>query len=187
MSVAVASTKHARSENFPVASLFLQPALREPVVRFYRFVRAADDIADAPDLPAAERLRRLDALETALLTADPVEPAAQALAWVSRLHGAGLAEARHLLAAFRQDVVKRRYADWEELLAYCRRSADPVGRFLLRLHGEGQAARAPSDALCTALQLLNHLQDLLPDWRRLDRVYLPVPWLNRVGGERRFF
>jgi phytoene synthase len=84
-------------------------------------------------------------------------------------------------------VVKRRYADWDELLAYCRRSADPVGRFLLRLHGEPAASDGPSDALCTALQILNHLQDLGPDRAELDRIYLPVSWLDAAGGERAFF
>jgi phytoene synthase len=187
VSVAPAPTKRPGTENFPVASVLLAPALRAPVLRFYGFVRTADDVADSPDLAAAEKLRRLDALEAALVGADPGVPGAEALAWVDRRHGAGVAEARQLLDAFRQDAVKRRYADWDELLAYCRRSADPVGRFLLRLHGEPAAAQEPADALCTALQILNHLQDLGPDRAQLDRVYLPVPWMERVGGEERFF
>jgi phytoene synthase len=187
MSVALAPTKQPAGEAFPVASLLLARARREPVVRFYRFARLADDIADAPGLAAAEKLARLDALEAALLTADPAEPAARALALTDRAHGAGLAEARLLLGAFRQDATRARYRDWDELLAYCRRSANPVGRFLLRLHREGPEAEAPADALCTALQILNHLQDLLPDRARLDRVYLPLPWLETVGGEAAFF
>jgi hydroxysqualene synthase len=159
--------KDHRTENFPVASLLLAPAARGPVLAFYRFVRAADDVADAPGLAPGEKLRRLAEMEAAAPADAP--------------------EALLLLDAFRQDATKRRYADWDELLAYCRRSADPVGRFLLRLHGEGPAAHAPADALCTALQILNHLQDLAPDRERLDRVYLPLPWLERAGGEERFF
>jgi phytoene synthase len=145
VSVALASTKTAATENFPVASLLLAPGLRSPVLAFYRFARAADDVADAPDLPPAEKLRRLDALETALIAGDPAEPAAAALHRADRERGggAGCAQARLLLDAFRQDAVKRRYADWGELLDYCRRSANPVGRFLLALHDEARVRRGP--------------------------------------------
>jgi phytoene synthase len=179
--------KDHRSESFPVASLLLAKPLRAPILAFYRFVRLADDIADAPDRTPADKLARLASLETALLAADPREPAAASLACVDQAVGAGVEEAHLLLGAFRQDVVKRRYADWAELLDYCRSSANPVGRFLLRLHGEDERAHAPAEALCTALQILNHLQDLGPDRERLDRVYLPLPWLEQVGGEAAFF
>jgi hydroxysqualene synthase len=179
--------KTDRDENFPVASFALSRAKRGPVLAFYRFVRAADDVADAALLPPAEKLARLDAMEQALVAGDAALPEAAALHAVAAHDGAGLAEARLLLDAFRQDAVKARYADWAELLGYCARSADPVGRFLLRLHGEDAAADAPADALCTALQILNHLQDLGPDRERLDRIYLPVPWLERAGGEAAFF
>ena len=104
--------------------------------------------------------------------------------------GEGAAEARLMLSAFRQDAAPgARYADWAELGDYCSRSADPVGRMLLRLHGDGgnAAAVAAADALCTALQVLNHLQDLVPDRDALDRVYLPVPWMELAGGEAAFF
>ena len=119
----------------------------------------ADDIADAPDLKAAEKLQRLDALEQALVSGDPAIPQAARLHAVDAQHGAGLVQARDLLRAFRQDAVKARYTDWAELIDYCRLSANPVGRFLLALHKEHAAAQAPADALCTALQILNHLQD----------------------------
>src|SRR5829696_2291405 len=179
--------KTDRDENFPVTSFALSRAKRGPVLAFYRFVRAADDVADAALLPPAEKLARLDAMEQALVAGDAALPEAAALHAVAAHDGAGLAEARLLLDAFRQDAVKARYADWAELLGYCARSADPVGRFLLRLHGEDAAADAPADALCTALQILNHLQDLKPDRDRLDRIYLPVPWMERAGGEAAFF
>jgi phytoene synthase len=92
-----------------------------------------------------------------------------------------------MLGAFRQDATQRRYADWAELEDYCTRSADPVGRMLLRVHGEDAAAYPASDALCTALQILNHLQDLRPDRDAMDRVYLPLPWMELAGGEDAFF
>jgi phytoene synthase len=185
--MALEPTKSHQDENFPVASLLLSRDLRGPVLAFYQFVRQADDIADAPTLEADEKLRRLDALEAALDRGDPAEPAASALAAIGGRHPAGPEQARLMLGAFRQDATKRRYADWDELVAYCERSANPVGRFLLALHGESDVARAPADALCTALQILNHLQDLVPDRDRLDRVYMPEPWMDQAGGEERFF
>ncbi|HEV7265884.1 MAG TPA: squalene/phytoene synthase family protein [Falsiroseomonas sp.] len=165
-------TRDAGSENFPVASLLLPHAARAKVLAFYRFVRTADDIADAASLTADEKLRRLDALDAT---------AEVALAEI------GTGEARLMLDAFRQDAVQRRYAHWGELERYCARSAEPVGRMLLRLHGESEAAHQASDALCTALQVLNHLQDLVPDREALDRVYLPEPWMDLAGGEDTFF
>ncbi|MGJ3262066.1 MAG: squalene/phytoene synthase family protein [Salinarimonas sp.] len=189
MSIAAAPfpTKTHRDENFPVASRLIARPLRAPVLAFYRFARAADDVADAPDAAPEDKLARLAALERALRAGDPAEPLAAALHGADRRFGAGVEEALTLLDAFRQDAVQRRYADWAELVAYCRRSADPVGRFLLRLHGEDAAAQAPADALCTALQILNHLQDLEKDRAALDRVYLPVPWMEEAGGEAAFF
>lgn len=179
--------KTPRDENFPVASLVLGRADRAAVLAFYRFVRRADDIADAPDLSPAAKLAQLDALEAALLSGDAAVPVAARLAAVDTERGAGIAQAREMLRAFRQDAAKTRYADWNELLASCRLSADPAGRFLLALHGEDESVAAPADALATASQILNHLQDIGRDRDRLDRVYLPVPWLDMAGGEEAFF
>jgi phytoene/squalene synthetase len=154
------SGKSAATENFPVAARFLAPAHRAAVMAFYRAARVADDIADDPGLSAEEKLRRLEAI-----AAEPgLDP-----------------HLAQLLQAFRQDATKRRYRDWSELLLYCRFSAVPVGRFLLRLHGEGPEPEAASDALCTALQILNHLQDCGDDFRELDRVYLPTAWMEAEG------
>ena len=163
------------TENFPVASLLLPRAARPLVLAFYRFVRTADDIADAATLTPEEKLHRLDALERQLDAPD------------GPLAEVGTSEARLMLSAFRQDATQRRYTDWAALEDYCARSAEPVGRMLLRLHGEDPAAHRASDALCTALQVLNHLQDLVPDRTELDRVYLPEPWLAMAGGEVAFF
>jgi hydroxysqualene synthase len=165
-------TRDETSENFPVASLLLPRAARGKVLAFYRFVRTADDIADAPGLTPEEKLRRLDALEA---TADVA------------LSEVGTQEARAMLGAFRQDATQTRYADWAELEAYCARSAEPVGRMLLRVHGETAEGHHASDALCTALQILNHLQDLVPDRDTIGRVYLPIPWMDQAGGEAAFF
>lgn len=180
-------TKTHRDENFPVASRLIARPLRAPVLAFYRFVRAADDVADSDALSPEAKLARLAAMERALRAGDAAEPLAAALHTADARFGAGIEEACTLIDAFRQDAVKSRYADWEELLAYCRRSADPVGRFLLRLHGEAKTAQPSADALCSALQILNHLQDLVKDRQALDRVYLPVPWMDEAGGEGAFF
>ena len=177
-------TRDYDEENFPTASLLLARPVQAQVLAFYRFVRTADDIADHPRLGAGQKLAELDAMERAL--DDPATARREA----RRLHelGVGTEEARRMLSAFRQDAEKRRYADWAELEDYCTRSADPVGRMLLRLHGEDAAVAGPAaDALCTALQILNHLQDLVPDRNALNRIYLPVPWLERAGGEAAFF
>src|SRR5918998_869939 len=181
------ATKGPRDENFPVASLVLSPEHRNAVLAFYAFVRAADDIADDPDRTAGEKLDLLDALEEALVSGDSTVPEAARLHAADGRHGAGIAQARDLLRAFRQDALKARYADWAELLDYCRLSANPVGRFLLDLHGESVAAQAPADALCTALQILNHLQDCRLDRERLGRIYIPTQWLAVAGGESGFF
>lgn len=176
--------RRAGNENFPVASRLLAPALRPKVFGFYRFVRTADDIADAPGLTPAEKLACLDALERTLDDLATAEPAARLL----HESGVGTAEARTMFAAFRQDVTQRRYPDWAALEAYCASSANPVGRMLLRLHGEAApAAVEAADALCTALQVLNHLQDLVPDRETLGRIYLPDSWLALAGGEDAFF
>ncbi len=174
-------TRGPESENFPVASWLIAPALRPRILAFYRFVRTADDIADDAALPPAEKLRRLDAMAAAL--DDPRTSLPEA----APLHatGAGTGEARAMLGAFRQDAVQARYADWAGLEDYCARSAVPVGRMLLRLHGEPPGADV--DALCTALQVLNHLQDLGPDRATLGRIYLPDSWMAEAGGEHRFF
>jgi squalene synthase HpnC len=175
------SGKGAGDENFPVASILIDRRLRPHVLRFYAFARAADDVADNPALGADEKLRRLDLFEAGLAAAATgPEPAVRLRDSLAET-GVSDAHARDLLAAFRQDAVKRRYADWGELMDYCALSAHPVGRFMLDLHGEATSAHAPGDALCAALQVLNHLQDCGDDRRALNRVYLPADWMAEVG------
>jgi farnesyl-diphosphate farnesyltransferase len=168
------SGKDRGDENFPVGSLLIRRDLRAHVHAFYAFARNADDIADSAVLTASEKIARLDAMEGVLLGhRDGGSRSAQHLR-------ASLAEtgvtARHsldLLIAFRRDATKLRYADWDELYDYCRYSAMPVGRHVLDLHQEDHATYAPSDALCTSLQVLNHMQDCAKDLAALDRCYLP--------------
>ncbi|MCX7374934.1 MAG: squalene/phytoene synthase family protein [Alphaproteobacteria bacterium] len=172
------------TENFPTASLILAKPLRAKVMAFYRFVRMADDIADSAELASEEKLRRLDAMGAGLLDRSTDFPEA------ARMHreAVGTTEAELMLEAFRQDSLQSRYADWAALEHYCARSANPVGRMLLRLHdSDSPEAVAASDGLCTALQVLNHLQDLVPDRDKLDRVYMPQSWMELAGGEAAFF
>ena len=173
------SGKTARDENFPVASWLIAPQQRPFILAFYAFARAADDVADAPDLSATEKLRWLDAMEAELATTAPT-PAGQ-LGQLMRENRLDLRHPQHLLQAFRQDVRKIRYRSWSELLLYCRFSACPVGRFVLDVHGAPQSLWPQADALCMALQIINHVQDCRDDFIRLDRVYLPQEWLQAAG------
>ena len=148
------------------------------VLAFYRVARLSDDVADHPCLAPAEKLRRLDAVEASLAGVDEAVPAAAALRRVlaeRKLTGWHMLD---LLTAFRRDAVKTRYADWGELMDYCRYSAAPVGRFVLDVHGESPTTWPASDALCSALQVINHLQDCGKDYRDLDRVYIPLDALE---------
>ena len=173
--------KGAGDENFPVGSILIARRLRPHVMRYYAFARAADDIADNPDLAPDEKVRRLDAFEVGLAAGATAPEAAVRLRDSLAETGVADRHARDLLVAFRQDATKLRYADWGELMEYCAISAHPVGRYLLDLHGEDAATHAPGDALCAALQVLNHLQDCGDDRRDLDRVYLPGDWMAGAG------
>ena len=155
--------KGAGDENFPVGSFLLPRALRPHVATFYDLARATDDIADNGDLSAKEKLDRLDRFEKALTGAISGEPALEksyAVATSSASTGVPVRHSVDLIHAFKQDAVKLRYDDWDDLMGYCNLSASPVGRFLLDLHGEDPAKYPASDALCNTLQVLNHLQDL---------------------------
>ena len=179
------SGKGAGDENFPVGSFLLPKRLRPHVATFYAFARAIDDIADNPDLTPEEKIKRLRAFDAALNGEAPRSAGYEkacalrdslATCGVTTKHGSDL------VAAFVLDAEKLRYQSWEELLGYCELSANPVGRYLLDLHGEDKAGYRYSDALCTVLQIVNHLQDCGDDRRDLDRVYVIEPWLNDAGG-----
>lgn len=173
------SGKGHKDENFPVASFLIRSELRGPILTFYRFARAADDIADHETASAETKLAQL-AWMRAGLNGDGAEEA-MALGRLHRERGIDPAHAHELLDAFVQDVTQARYADWDELIGYCRLSAMPVGRFVLDLHGEDRATWPANDALCAALQIINHLQDCKKDYRERDRVYIPLPMLEQAG------
>lgn len=168
-----------------MASLLLSAATRRQVMAFYHFARTADDVADDPTLPADTKLARLDALEEALAGRGESCDVVSALALRQAVNGDEelLAQAAQLLQAFRRDAVVDHCRDWGDLMMYCRFSAAPVGRFLLQLHGEAPATFGPSDSLCAALQVLNHLQDCALDLSTLGRVYVPLAWLRSAGLE----
>ncbi len=169
------SGKGHRDENFPVASLLMKPANRAPILAFYRFARAADDIADHPDAGSKDKLELLAMMRAGL--AGEGAPEAVALAAIARERGLDLIHAEELLDAFELDVSVKRTRDWDSLMGYCRLSAMPVGRFVLDVCGEDRALWPLSDALCAALQVINHLQDCGKDYRIINRVYLPTDML----------
>ncbi len=176
------SGKGKRDENFPVGSILIRAELRPHVHAYYDFARNADDIADSPSLAPEDKLARLDTMG-AVLIGDADCGSATALRLRDSLKQSGVTpqHALDLLHAFRQDVTKLRYESWQELLDYCRYSAMPVGRYVLDLHGESTATYLASDALCAALQVVNHLQDGSKDLDQLDRCYLPQTMLAAAG------
>jgi hydroxysqualene synthase len=170
---ALRSGKSHRDENFPVAHL-IHPRHRGTILAFYEFVRIADDIADHPSLGEREKLDHLDQLEAGLLGKHDQLSEAVTLRSALRERNLSPRHALDLLTAFRMDVTKLRYRDWDDLMNYCTYSAMPVGRFVCDVHGEDRSIWPANDALCAALQIINHLQDCAADYRDLDRVYLPL-------------
>ncbi len=175
------ATKTHRDENFPVASALIAPAHRPVVLAFYNFVRAADDIADSPELSPDEKIARLDRFEAALLGRDEGVEVAKPLRTALTARKLSARHALDLLYAFRMDATKTRYANFDELMHYCAYSAAPVGRFVLEVHGERETTWPANDALCSALQIINHVQDCGADYRSLDRVYIPQDALAKHG------
>lgn len=172
-------------ENFPVASILLPPRFRRAVGLIYRFAREADDFADEGDLPAPERLENLDRFNREL---DRIESGkSPEIGWFSDLaaviheHALPVILFRDLLSAFAQDVTKNRYASYTEVLDYCRRSANPIGRLLLILYGAASPQNnAHADAICSSLQLINFWQDVAIDWRK-NRIYFPQDEMARFS------
>jgi squalene synthase HpnC len=170
-----------RDENFPVASRLIAPRHRGAILAFYEFMRIADDMADHATLKPDEKLALLDRLEAGLLGQHDEIIEANALRAALRERNMAPRHAQDLLTAFRMDVTKLRYRDWDDLMNYCTYSAMPVGRFVLDVHGEDRSAWPANDALCAALQIINHLQDCQADYRNLDRVYVPLDALAATG------
>ena len=167
-------------ENFPVASLLLPARLREPVEIIYRFARSADDFADEGSDPPQARLQKLNDYRAQL--GAPSTPLFRDLEKIIREHGLPIQLFADLLDAFSQDVTQKRYEDFPQLLDYCRRSANPVGRLLLHLFKRtSDLELKQSDAICSALQLINHWQDVELDYTKDNRVYLPQDEMARFG------
>jgi farnesyl-diphosphate farnesyltransferase len=180
--VEIWSGKDRGDENFPVGSLLIRRDLRRHVHAFYAFARNADDIADSETLAPEDKVARLDVMESVLLgRGEGGSPSALALRNSLAESGVTSRHSIDLLIAFRRDATKLRYANWMELLDYCRFSAMPVGRHVLDLHGESPNTYRPSDALCASLQILNHIQDCAKDLALLDRCYLPLDLLDEHG------
>ncbi len=175
------SGKTHRDENFPVASWIIHPRHRALILSFYNFVRTADDIADHATLPADEKLRYLDLLEKELLGEGDTQKEAVNLRRALAERAMPPRHALDVLTAFRMDVTKLRYENWDEVIHYCRYSAMPVGRFMLDVHGESTSTWTASDALCAGLQINNHLQDCAKDYKNLNRIYLPRDALAASG------
>jgi squalene synthase HpnC len=175
------SGKGHRDENFPVASWLIHPRHRGIILSFYNFVRTADDIADHPTLPPEQKLALLDRLDAGLVGRNDADAVAVRLRKELTERKLGPKHAQDLLAAFRLDVTKLRYCDWDDLIGYCSLSAMPVGRFVLDVHGESRDTWPANDALCAALQIINHLQDCKNDYLNLDRVYVPLDALAAAG------
>lgn len=177
----LSSGKSHTDENFPVASVLIHPHHRPVILAFYRFARAADDIADNGSASPDDKLRLLDLMQQGLNGLDDGVPEAVSLRDVLAQRHLTAQHASDLLEAFRRDVVKSRYADWDDLMDYCRYSAMPVGRFALDVHGEDHDTWPASDALCAALQVINHLQDCGKDYRSLNRVYIPLDVMSAAN------
>lgn len=167
-------------ENFPVASLLVPARLREPIRVIYRFARSADDFADEGEDPPDVRLRKLAEYRRQL--AAPAEPLLREVAKIIREHELPVELFADLLDAFTQDVTRKRYASFAEVMEYCRRSANPVGRLLLHLFKRtSERDLQDSDAICSALQLINFWQDIELDYAKDRRVYLPQDEMARFG------
>jgi squalene synthase HpnC len=172
-------------ENFPVASVFMPRRLRPAVRAIYAFARSADDFADEGDAPPVVRLAHLGEYHAhlqAMERGEPVDhPIFQALVPHIRKYSLPYSLFHDLLSAFEQDVVKTRYAHFGEVMDYCKRSANPIGRLLLHLYRDhDEKHQAWSDGICSALQLINFLQDVAQDWKK-GRIYLPQDEMAKYG------
>lgn len=168
-----------KKENFPVGSIFLKKDLRRTVWAYYNFARCADDVADNKVLSKDDKLEILNAMEAILKEESNAKQPSCASLLSEIMHARKLQRltAYELLTAFKWDSIGKEYFDWEDLLTYCRYSASPVGRFMLDLHGETYLLYNYSDSLCSALQILNHIQDIKEDYLNLDRIYIPKSFM----------
>jgi len=183
-SIETTLTKNHKQENFPVGSWLLSQKIRFKILIFYKFARAADDIADSANLSSNEKIKRLNLFKKAIESNKSNKIKISRVVDLRKIcikNKIKINHALNLLKAFKQDAIKKRYKNWSELIRYCKYSAVPVGRFVIDLHKEKQKAYKYSDPLCIALQILNHLQDCKEDYENLDRVYLPMQFLKKYN------
>ena len=180
-SIEIKETKNYKQENFPVGSRLLSRKIRPQILVFYKFARAADDIADSPDLAPHEKIKRLNLFVKAITTSKTKISKVEDLKKICIKNKIKINHAANLLKAFKQDAVKKRYKNWSELINYCKHSAVPVGRFVIDLHNENKTSYKFSDPLCIALQILNHIQDCKEDYSKINRVYLPSSFLEKYN------
>ena len=174
-------TKNHKQENFPVGSWLLSKKIRPQILIFYKFARAADDIADSPNLTSKEKIKRLNLFRKSIESSKVKIPKAEGLKKICLQNKIKTNHALNLLKAFKQDAIKKRYKNWSELINYCKYSAVPVGRFMIDLHKERKISYKYSDPLCIALQILNHIQDCKDDYNKINRVYLPSTFLKKYN------
>lgn len=182
--IEIPSGKDADYENFPVGSILLPPKARPHVAIFYHFARAIDDIADSNTISSQEKIERLERFAATIKGESHADDAYLTGIRMRRSLLTTDVPIQHcldLIDAFKQDAIKNRYDDWDDLMHYCIRSAAPVGRYLIDLTGGTRDGYRASDALCNALQVINHLQDCKDDFETLDRVYLPINWMREAG------
>ena len=182
-SIEIKETKNYKQENFPVGSRLLSRKIRPQMLIFYKFARAADDIADCSKLTPHEKIKRLNLFLKAITTSKTKISKAEDLKKIYIKNKIKINHAANLLKAFKQDAVKKRYKNWAELINYCKCSAVPVGRFVIDLHNENKLSYKFSDPLCIALQILNHVQDCKEDYNKIGRVYLPSSFLEKYNVE----
>jgi len=173
-------------ENFPVASLAIPRHLRRPISAIYAFARSADDFADEGDLTPLERIQKLEEYDLKLLCLNEPAPATEpifiALAHTVKTHSLPVQLFHDLLTAFKQDITKKRYDNFAQVLGYCKNSANPIGRLLLYLIGQATEENLrQSDAICSALQVINFLQDIEQDYDENNRIYLPLEEMRQFG------
>lgn len=185
MKIDISAEKNISYENFPVGSWLLPKVLRIHILTFYNFARAADDIADAINIDANAKQQKLNRFSAGITknNSEYIKPV-EALDMARSLSETNISKkyCLDLLAAFKQDIRKNRYNNWQELINYCQLSAAPVGRYLIDLHGgfrnQNSSSYLGPDALCIALQILNHIQDCREDFQKLNRIYIPLDFMK---------
>lgn len=176
-------TKDHTNENFPVASLLFSKKNRDVVISYYKVARISDDVADSCALTTKEKIFKLQEIKKRIMWDEENESIYGKSRALLAGRGISINRLTDLLLAFHTDVVGRDYGSWDDLIEYCTYSANPVGRFILDLHDESGVLYQESDSLCSALQIINHMQDCREDFQKMGRVYLPKDFIFKKSTE----